>query len=427
MTLSSLRATALALLIAVPLVACSSGTGSQASSENGPSAAPSLDSAAFPDARTLANAASDDDDWILPGKTYANNRYTALDQIGPQNVKTLAKAWTTAIADDGQQEASPIVWHGTMYLSTPHESVLALDAKTGKLKWQFPYNPSYVLLFAVNRGVGIADGKVFVATQDCRVIALDATNGKKSWDVNGCPNTPYASTANTFFSMAAYVYQNKIILGTAGGDNGSIGHVLAFSTKDGHKVWDWQTIPAPGQPGHETWPGTSWQHGGAPVWSGLAIDPQTQTLFVAPGNPGPDMVDTRRKGKDLYTDSIVALDISGAPKLRWYYQILQNDTHDDDPAMPPVIFEGKVGSTMRHLVAVGDKAGDFVVLDRTNGKVVYRMTLDHQIGINEAPTLAGERPARIMAAESNGMAACTIRRRICSSFRAPRSAGSSNS
>ena len=392
MSLSSLRAAALALLIAVPVAACSSATGTpQSSSTNGPLAVPSPDSAAFPDATALAGAASDDDDWILPGKTYANNRYTGLEQISPQNVKTLAKAWTTAIADDGQQEASPIVWHGTMYLSTPHESVLALDATTGKLKWQFPYNPKYVLLFAVNRGVGIADGKVFIATQDCHVIALDATNGKKSWDVNGCPNTPYTSTANTFFSIAAYVYQNKIILGTSGGDNGSIGHVLAFSTNDGHKIWDWQTIPGPGQPGHETWPGTSWQHGGGPVWSGLAIDAQTQTLFVAPGNPGPDMVDTRRKGKNLYTNSIVALDISGAPKLRWYYQILQNDTHDADPAMPPVIFEGKVGSTMRHLVAVGDKAADFVILDRTNGNVLYRMALDQQVGINSPPTLAGER------------------------------------
>jgi alcohol dehydrogenase (cytochrome c) len=404
MSLSSLRARALALLIAVPVAACSSATATSqgAAGETAPKAAPSsaavalapagADSSAFPNAAALANAAADDDDWILPGKTYANNRYTGLDQIGPRNVKTLAKAWTTAIADDGQQEASPIVWHGTMYLSTPHESVLALDAKTGKLKWQFPYNPSYVLLFAVNRGVGIADGKVFLATQDCRVIALDATNGKKAWDVNGCPATPYASTKNTFFSMAAYVYRNKIILGTAGGDNGSIGHVLAFSTKDGHKLWDWQTIPNPGEPGHDTWPGTSWQHGGAPVWSGLAIDQQTQTLFIAPGNPGPDLVDTHRKGRDLYTDSIVALDIAGArPKLRWYYQILQNDTHDADPAMPPVIFDGKVGSTTRHLVAVGDKAADFVILDRTNGKVVYRMALDHQVGINDVPTLTGER------------------------------------
>jgi alcohol dehydrogenase (cytochrome c) len=383
--MSLFRAAAAALLFALSFADGSAGgTSGQVGT--------SMTSVAAPDASALSSAASDDDDWMLPGKTYANNRYTGLGQITPSNVKTLTKAWTTAIADNGQQEASPIVWHGTMYLSTPHGSILALDAKTGKLRWQFAYNPSYVLLFAVNRGVGLADGKVFIATQDCRVIAVDATSGKKAWDVDGCPHTPYASPANTFFSIAAYVYDHKIILGTAGGDNGSIGHVSAFSTRDGRKLWDWQTIPGPGQPGHETWPGNSWEHGGAPVWSGLAIDPQTHTLFVDPGNPGPDLVDTRRHGKELYVNSVVALDIAGAqPKVRWYYQIIPNDTHDADPAMPPVLFDGKVGGTLRHLVAVGDKAGDFLILDRTNGNVIYRMPLDEQLGLNSPPTLAGER------------------------------------
>jgi alcohol dehydrogenase (cytochrome c) len=399
------RATAVALLLSAALAACSARANTPqatATSTESPAAAataaavaaapsPAGDSSISPTAAQLVAAASDNDDWMLPGKNYENNRYTGLAQVTPSNVKSLAKAWTTAIADDGQQETSPIVWHGTMYLTTPHESVLALDAKTGKLKWQFPYNPSYVLLYAVNRGAGIADGKIFLATQDCRVIALDATTGKQAWNVNGCPVTPYTSTANTWFSIAAYVYENKVVLGTAGGDTGSIGHVMAFSTHDGHKLWDWQTVAGPGQPGHETWPGNSWQHGGAPVWSGLTIDPKTQTLFIAPGNAGPDMVATRRMGKALYTDSLVALDISGAqPKLRWYYQLMQNDTHDADPSMPPVVFDGKVGSSTRHLVAIGDKAADFVILDRTSGKVVYRLAVDNQTGIfTTHPTLTG--------------------------------------
>jgi alcohol dehydrogenase (cytochrome c) len=252
----------------------------------------------------------------------------------------------TEIADNGQQETSPIIWRGTMYLSTPHESVLALDAATGKLKWQFPYNPSYTMTYAVNRGVGIADGNIFVATQDCRVIAIDATTGKQSWNVNGYPNDRYASTANSWFHMAAYVYKDKIILGTSGGGTGAIGHVMAFSTGDGHRLWDWQSIPGPGQPGHNTWPGDSWQHGGGAVWSGLAIDPATDTLYVAPGNPGPDLVDVHRKGLNLYTNSLVALDISGAkPQMKWYYQLTPDDTHDDDPAMPPVVLMG--GSVVR--------------------------------------------------------------------------------
>jgi len=338
-----------------------------------------------PTADTLLDASQDDASWVLPAKSYAGNRYTGLTQIDNTNVGRLSVAWETRIADDGQQEASPLVWNGSVYLSTPHDGVLALDAGNGKLRWQAPYNPQYVLLYAVNRGVGLADGKVFIATQDCRVIALDAATGKRLWNVLGCRDT-----SNSFYSMAAYVYKDKIILGTGGGDNGTLGLVSAFSIKDGKRLWDWQTIPGPGQPGHATWPGDSWKHGGGAVWSGLALDATTDTLFVAPGNPGPDMVLTGRKGENLYTDSLVALDISGAkPRIKWYYKILQNDTHDDDPAMIPVLFEGRVDGQARPLVAIGDKAGNFVLLDRKSGEVVHRLAVSQQSGLDTAPTLQG--------------------------------------
>ena len=341
--------------------------------------------ASSPDGETLLTAAQDDDDWILPGKSYSGNRYTALRQIDKTNVGALGVGWRTSIADDGEQEAAPIVFNGTMYLSTPHDGVLALNAGNGKLLWQAPYNPAYVLLFAANRGVGLGDGKVFIATQDCRVIALDAATGKSVWNVQGCRDT-----SNSFYSMAAYVYKDQIILGTGGGDNGTIGLVSAFSIHDGKRLWDWQTIPGPGQPGHETWPGDSWQHGGGAVWSGMSVDPDSDTLFVAPGNPGPDLVATRRQGRDLYTNSLVALDISGAqPRVRWYYQLLQNDTHDSDPAMIPVLFEGQVNGQKRKLVAIGDKAGDFVLLDRESGAVVHRLALSHQAGLESQPTREG--------------------------------------
>lgn len=338
-----------------------------------------------PDATTLLTARDDGADWILPARTYRGNRYTALAQIDKTNVGDLAQAWRTAIADDGEQEAAPIVWKGTMYLSTPHDGVLALDAATGKLLWQAPYNPAYVLLFAVNRGVGLADGKVFIATQDCRVIALEAATGTKIWDVQGCRDT-----SNSWYSMAAYVYKDQVIVGTGGGDTGTIGLVSAFRAQDGKRLWDWTSIPAPGEPGHESWPGDSWKHGGGAVWSGLAIDPATDTLFVAPGNPGPDLVLKGRQGLNLYTNSLVALDISGhKPKMRWYYQIVANDTHDADPAMIPVVFDGRVGGTMRQLVAIGDKAGNFVILDRVTGKVVHRLAVSRQKGLDTPPTLQG--------------------------------------
>jgi alcohol dehydrogenase (cytochrome c) len=340
---------------------------------------------AWPAAQTLLNAARDDVNWILPAKSYAGNRLTGLTQINKSNVKNLRVAWSTAIADDGEQEASPIVWNGTMFISTPHEGVLALRASDGKLLWQTPYNPAYVLLYAVNRGVSLADGKVFIATQDCRLIALAADSGKQLWNVQGCRDT-----SNSFYSMATYVYKNAVIVGTGGGDNGNRGLVSAFSIADGKRLWDWHSIPGPGQPGHDTWPGDSWMHGGGAVWSGLAVDQNTDTLFVAPGNPGPDMIVKGREGEDLYTDSLVALDISGAsPELKWYYKILRNDSHDDDPAMIPVLFDGQVDGHTRPLVAIGDKAGNFVVLNRATGSVVHRLALSDQTGLNTPPSLEG--------------------------------------
>src|SRR5258708_30537165 len=151
-----------------------------------------------PGAQTLLDAARSDD-WLLPAKSYLGNRYSTLSQITPENVATLGLAWKTQIFDDGQQEASPIVTGETMYISTPHDNVLALDARTGKLKWQFPYNPP-VVLFAVNRGVGIADGKVFLGTQDCRLLPLDAQTGKPTGGVARVPHTPHK-----IFSIAAAV------------------------------------------------------------------------------------------------------------------------------------------------------------------------------------------------------------------------------
>jgi alcohol dehydrogenase (cytochrome c) len=346
----------------------------------------SMQATRFPSMKTLLEAQRDAENWVLPGRTYAGNRYTPLTQIDKTNVGALHAAWRTDIADNGEQETAPIVWDGKMYISTAHDGVLALDAATGKLIWQAPYKPKYVLLYAVNRGVGLADNKVFIATLDCRVIALDAATGRTVWNVQGCRDT-----SNSFYTMAAYVYKDKLILGTGGGDEGTLGLVSAFSVKDGKRLWDWQTIPGPGEPGHSSWPGDSWKHGAGAVWSGLALDQVNDTLFVAPGNPGPDLVLKHRKGRNLYTDSIVALDIAGAqPRIKWYYQILQNDTHDDDPAMIPVLFEGQVKGRRRPMVAIGDKAGNVVLLDRSTGEMVHRLAVSDQTGLaTTEPTRKG--------------------------------------
>jgi len=336
--------------------------------------------ASTPDSGALLRASGNDNQWILPAKNYGGNPYTGLKQIAPNNVASLDLAWSTALADEGQQEAAALSWNGTLFVATAHNGVVALDAASGKLKWQFPYDPSYIISFSVNRGVGIADGKVFMVTLDCRVIALDAETGKQVWNVAGC-----SDTSNSYYTMAAYVYKGAVIVGHAGGDYGTEGSVTAFSTKDGKQLWDWSTIK------RDTWPGTSWHHGGAAVWSGISIDPKDSTLFVAPGNPGPDMVLKGREGPDLYSNSLVALDINGKkPRVKWHYQLVKNDTHDADAAMIPVLFTAKVAGKMQDLVAIGDKAGDFVVLDRKSGKPLHKLAVSDQTNFfTTVPTVEG--------------------------------------
>jgi len=338
------------------------------------------------DATALLSAGSDDANWMIPGKTYAGNRVTALDEITPENVGGLKKAWVTSVKDDGEEEASPIVWNGTVYVSTAHDNVLALDGTTGALRWAFPYNPAYELQYAVNRGVGLEDGRLYIVTQDCRLIAIDASAGKEIYDVPACHDT-----SASWYSMAAYLYKGKVIVGTSGGDLGGSGLISAFSAQDGSRLWDWHTVAQPGQPGHNSWPGNSYVHGGAAVWSGLSIDQSTDTLYAAPGNPGPNLTEYGRKGADLYADTVVALDISGStPRLKWYYKVSPNDVHDNDPSMPPVLFTGTIDGSQRQLLAVGDKAGDFAILDRTTGKPVARLAVSDQKNIfTTAPTTSG--------------------------------------
>jgi alcohol dehydrogenase (cytochrome c) len=367
---------------------CSSAPTTTGAASTGAAATAPAASVASPaevDDSALLGAASDDADWLLPGKSYANNRYTGLGEITPQNVAQLQKAWQTTIKDDGEQEASPIAWGGRLFISTPHDNVLAFDGATGKLVWQHPYPPPVILDFAVSRGVGLENGKIFLGTQDCRVLSLDAATGKQLWNVNGCPNEPFNNTHNNWFSIASYPYNGMVILSTAGGDFGNVGQILAFDQTDGHRVWDWQTIKP------DTWPGNSWQHGSGAVWGGMAIDPDAKTLYVAPGNPGPDLTRVGSEGKDLYTESIVALDVSGAqPRVKWYDQLVPNDTHDADPAMGSVLFDGTVQGQTRHLLAIGLKNADIAFFDRTTGKLLYKLGVDRQTGIlTTHPTVAG--------------------------------------
>jgi alcohol dehydrogenase (cytochrome c) len=343
-----------------------------------------------PSPSDFLNAASDPTNWILPAKSYSGNHYTPATQINPQNVGELHLAWKTTLDDPGPMENSPIVYNGTMYVTTAHDHVYALDAATGKVKWEVTDNP-HVIAFAANRGVGLMDGNVYIGTLDGHLIAINAQTGQKVWD-----KVTVEDTANSFYTMAPVPYQNPttgqdmLLLGVSNGDWGGDGKITAFNPKDGSVIWSWTSIPGPGEPGHDSWPGDSWKRAGGSMWGGVTIDPSTHTMYLNVGNPTPDFLATVREGANLYTDSMVALDISGPqPKLKGYYQFIPHDTHDWDPPMQPILFTGKVGNNDEKLVATGDKAGNYWLLDAANGKLVDHTAIAFQKGQNTPPSLEG--------------------------------------
>jgi alcohol dehydrogenase (cytochrome c) len=285
-------------------------------------------SQAGPSSSALLKAQSDSANWILPAGNYTGNRQVKEGEITPANVGQMKVAWTFDIPGKGPVEASPIVWNGTIYITSYHNDVYALDAKTGKMKWQYNPKPTQLVGFPRNRGVGILDGVLYEAMINGHLVALDAKTGKLLWN-----KQTVANPKNSFYTMQPVPYKGKILLGVSNGDWGGIGNISAFDPKTGKRLWQWDAVPGPGQKGHDSWSGNSWKRGGGAIWSGVAIDPDTDTLYADTGNPQPDFLGSVRKGANLYTNSMVALDISGnKPKLKWYYQFVPHDTHDWDPA-----------------------------------------------------------------------------------------------
>ena len=267
----------------------------------------------------------------LPAHNYGANRQVEESEIGPQNVDQMKVAWTFKLPGNDPVEAAPIVcWDGTVYVSSGHDDVFALDAKNGEVKWQYRPNPQQQVGFPRNRGVATYDGMVFIGMIDGHLAALDAKTGREIWNKQTVdePKTGY-------YSMAPVPYKGNILIGELNGDWGGIGNVSAFDPKTGDRLWQWQSIPKPGEPGNDTWSGDFWKRGAGAVWNGMAIDAASDTLYLTLGNPSPDLLGKVRQGRNLDTDSMVALDISGStPKLKWYHQFIANDAHDYDPAMP---------------------------------------------------------------------------------------------
>ena len=321
----------------------------------------------------IREARSEPENWLTYYGAYNGQRYSPLDQINTENVKRIGPAWIFQAGTSGMIagastysfEAAPVVVDGVMFVSGWDGWVWALDAKTGTEIWRYKHAIPYDVSLCcgnVNRGVAVAQGKVFFVTANAHVLALDATTGKRVWD-----QTYGDVRAGESATVAPLVVKNMVIVGSSGGEFGVRGHLDAFDVETGERVWRCYTVPKPGEPGSETWPaeGEAWARGGANCWVTGTFDPETNLLYVGTGNPAPDFDGDVRPGDNLYTDSIIAVDVD-AGQIRWHYQCTPHDVWDYDSIAECILFE----SDGRKLLGHFDKNGYFFVLDRTNGALV---------------------------------------------------------
>jgi quinohemoprotein ethanol dehydrogenase len=320
--------------------------------------------------------------WPTNGGDIHNRRYSPLTEINASNVAALKAAWQSHLDGSGvgppfSGEAQPIVQDGVMYVSTGADDVFAIDVETGKHLWVYQAHLektiSTVCCGWVSRGVALGEGKVFLGRLDGALVALDQHTGKPLWSVQA----ERWQDGFTITSAPLY-FDGMIVSGFAGGELAARGRVRAFNAKTGKPLWTFYTIPGPGQVGHETWPqdNIAWQYGGAMVWQTPAVDAQHGLIYFSTGNAGPDFNGSLRKGDNLFSVSIVAIEAKTG-KYRWHFQQVHHDLWDYDSPSPVVLFDLDYNGQHREAIAEIGKTGWVYILDRVTGRPL--------IGIDEMP------------------------------------------
>jgi alcohol dehydrogenase (cytochrome c) len=306
--------------------------------------------------------------WTSYNGDYTGRRYSILSQINRDNVGRLRAQWVFHSRNSQMLEVTPVVINGVMYVTSANDAY-ALDARTGRMLWSYTRPITTGLIEDAsahdNRGVAVWHSKVYMETDDAHLLCLDARSGNLIWDVKfGDIKENPANGATS----APLVVNGKVIVAPAGGDAGVRGRIEAFDAETGKLVWNFWTIPGPGEPNFGTWGnGDIWQHGGAAAWMPGTYDPETNTLFWGTGNPSPDFEGSQRPGDNLYSDCVLALD-PDTGKLKWYFQFTPHDLYDFDAVETPVLIEGSYKGENRKLLVEANRNGFLYVLDRTNGK-----------------------------------------------------------
>lgn len=307
------------------------------------------------------------ENWLQIRGTYNGWGYSPLDQINQKNVAQLQLAWVFSTGAVAAHEAAPLVNGGVMYVSAPGNQVIAIDAKAGTQLWRYRRElpPGAIVMHPVSRGVALYGDKVFFASNAALLVALDARTGKEVWTA-----TVEDNSKGYYLTGAPVVADGKVVVGVSGGEWGIRGFVAAYDVATGKEAWRTFTIPAPGEPGSETWPsGDEWKTGGGPTWVSGNYDPGTNLLYWGVGNGGPWMGDLR-PGDNLYVSSTIALD-AATGTIVGHFQYDPNESFDWDEVSPPLLIDYKRnGKTVSGLVNAG-RDGYLFFLERTNGSIGF--------------------------------------------------------
>ncbi len=337
--------------------------------------------AAEVDARTLIGADNEPGQWLSPGRTYDEQRFSPLTQINADNVAQLALAWYADFDTNRGQEASPLVINGMLYVTTAWSKVYAYDAKTGAPRWNYDPNVAGGIGIkgccdVVNRGLAAWGNKLYLGAYDGRLIALDAKSGKVEWQVNTIDEArSYTITG------APRVANGKVFIGNGGAEIGVRGYISAFDANDGKLLWRFFTVPGePSKPQEnkaleaalKTWTGDLfWQLGGGTVWDGILYDPQTNLVYFGTANGSPWMAEARspQGGDNLFLNSIVAVKADSGEYV-WHYQVTPSESWDYDATSPFVMADLEFNGAKHHTLMQGNKNGFFYALDAATGKLL---------------------------------------------------------
>jgi alcohol dehydrogenase (cytochrome c) len=309
----------------------------------------------------------EDGNWLMIRRTYDGWGYSPLTEITPDNVKRLRLVWAFSTGETRVHQAAPIINNGVMFVTTPNNQVIAIDARTGQLLWrhQRPRPESAFVPHETNRGVALYGDKVLFAAGEGVLVALDARSGKQVWETTVADNK-----AGYYITLAPLVAGGKVMVGASGGEFGIRGFVAAYDPDTGKEAWRTYTVPAPGEPGSETWPkGDQWKTGGGSVWVTGNYDPESNLAFWGTGNGGPWIGD-QRPGDNLYITSTIALDVATGA-IKGHFQYHPNDSWDWDEVSPPILVDyRRSGRTVKGLIDVA-RNGYLWFLERTDGPIKF--------------------------------------------------------